>query len=183
MRFLIAAGLACSTSYGPALLLKLGHPAFSKRSTSSTSTYTSDKRYHVLLGLAGSCPPLSLWVIAIVFAGSSLCLQQQPSASLGVAPSCARAHLQHTTLSSSSTTESCRYRTVVFIEKQTLGMAKAISSKLERDVLEVPFSLCGCKSGWRKSHQKTAGEKCEIVVCENLPKALSFRGCWVCRNW
>lgn len=60
MRFLIVVVLACSSSYGPALLLKLGHPTFSKRSTSATSTYTSDKRYHVLLALAGSCPPLSV---------------------------------------------------------------------------------------------------------------------------
>lgn len=57
MRFLIVVGLSCSFSYRPAILLKLGHAAFSKRSTSKTST--SYNRNHVFLGLAGSCPPLS----------------------------------------------------------------------------------------------------------------------------
>lgn len=82
-------------------------------------------------------------------------------------------------LSSNSTIKSCSYCTLVFIEKQTLGKAKAISSKhtsLERNVLEVPFSVCDCKSGCMKSHLKTAGqrgEKAEKVVCENLCRVLS----------
>lgn len=124
---------------------------------------------------------LSLWVIVIViiFARNSLCFQQQPSALLGFIPSCVRAHLQHTMLSSNSTIKSCRCCTLVFIEKQTLGKAKAISSKhtpLERNVLEVPFSVCYWKSGCMKSHLKTArqrGEKAEKVVCENLCRVLS----------
>lgn len=162
MRFLIVVGLACSSSYGPTLLLKLGHPAFSKRSTLATSTYTSDKRYHVLVGLAGSCSPLSVSDCHCLC--QELPLQQQPSALLGFVPSCARADLQHTILSLDSTIESCRYCTLVFIDKQTLGMAKSISSKhtlLERDVLEITFSVHDFKSGWRKSLQKTGGQKGE----------------------
>lgn len=41
-------------------------------------------------------------------------------------------------------------------------MAKAISSKhteLERDALEVHFPVHDCKSGWRKRHWKTPGQR------------------------
>lgn len=109
----------------------------------------------------GSCT-LSLWVIVVVIARSFLCLQQQPGSLLGFAPSWARAHLQHTMLSPNITLESCRCSAFVFTEKQILGMVKAMSSKhtvLERDVLEVPFPVCNCKSGGRKRHWKTAGKR------------------------
>lgn len=70
-------------------------------------------------------------------------------------------------LSPNITLESCRCCTFVFIEKQILRMAKAISSKptvLEMDFLEVPFPVHDCKSGGRKRHWKTAGQRGEKCI-------------------
>lgn len=147
----------------------------------------------------GSCT-LSLWVIVVVIARSFLCLQQQPGSLLGFAPSWARAHLQHTMLSPNITLESCRCSAFVFIEKQILGMVKAMSSKhtvLERDVLEVPFPVRNCKSGGRKRHWKTAGKrggkcilrkwwkspqcaKLQSLVSGETNKLTSPRNCRIC---
>lgn len=124
---------------------RLGHPDFSE---TALQQHHVCKRYHVPLGLAGSCSPLTL--------SESSCdcqeLSLPPAAAwffAGICPSWARAHLQHTRLSPNIILESCRCCTFVFIEKQILRMAKAISSKhtvLERDVLEVPLPVHDCKS-------------------------------------
>ena len=147
-----------------------GTPSFSRSSTSATSTYTSDKRYHVLLGLAGSCPPLS------VSDCHCLCwdLPLPPAAAqcfAGIYSQLCESHLQNTVLSTDM--ESWRCCNAVFIKKQTLGMAEAVSSKLERDALQFIFSVRDCNSTWMKSHQKTAGqreEKCEKVCVKISPR-------------
>lgn len=130
---------ACSSSHGPALLLKL-----SGKGALETSALP-DERSHALPGLAGACPPLSVsdchW----------LCqeLPLPPAAAQSFAGICCTC----TTLSSNSTTGACRCFDVVFIEKQTLGLTEAISSKhtlLETDVTD---SACTGLEGSSRGHQ------------------------------